>query len=477
MRKEHNQSLIASFVTVGAGTLIYMLIGAIGTPIITRLVSPDDYGHMAMLTLYSSLGVMLCSLGLDQALLRFFFKGNIHYQRKLLFTCCGIPFFCVFMLGIVFIICNYCGGTALSATEILLIEFNILALIMNRFAHLVVRLRGHTKLHSLINIIQKTSYILLSIIFIELIHGQHFIILTITAILSSLISALVAIWGESEIWNGSVVLSEVKINSIELLRYGIPLMLSGGITWIFGALDKLFIDYYCTDADVGIYASALNLMAVFSVVRTAFNTIWMPVAIEHFEKEPEDRVFYQKGNAFISLLMLGFGAAVVLFKDLFVLLLGSEYQDASKIVPFLMFEPIMYTISESTGTGMVIKKKSGYQIIVAVTACVVNLFGNLLLTPRLGFVGAAISTGFSYIVFFAIRTGLSNIVFYVEYHLGKFAMLTILLFLFASYGSFFAFSTYHVILFLIYILFLCSIYSQETRMAILYINKFLKKWF
>ena len=83
MRKEHNQSLIASFVTVGAGTLIYMLIGAIGTPIITRLVSPDDYGHMAMLTLYSSLGVMLCSLGLDQALLRFFFKGNIHWHRSL----------------------------------------------------------------------------------------------------------------------------------------------------------------------------------------------------------------------------------------------------------------------------------------------------------------------------------------------------------------------------------------------------------
>ena len=105
------------------------------------------------------------------------------------------------------------------------------------------------------------------------------------------------------------------------------------------------------------------------------------------------------------------------------------------IVPFLMFEPIMYTISETTATGIVVQKKSSYQVIVAAGSCIVNFFGNWLLTPIMGPQGAALSTGISYIVFFILRTGLSNRVFRVDYALPRFAVSVAALFAFAVYGS------------------------------------------
>ena len=173
----------------------------------------------------------------------------------------------------------------------------------------------------------------------------------------------------------------------------------------------------------------------------------MPAAVEHYEKKTEDTTFYQKGNAVISVLMLCFGAAVVLFKDLFVLLLGSEYQEAAKIVPFLMFEPIMYTISETTATGIVVRKKSQYQVMVAAGACIVNFFGNWILTPLMGPQGAAISTGISYIVFWGLRTYLSNKVFYVDYKLKRFYISVALLLGYSWYASFHSFSCVYVIIF------------------------------
>jgi O-antigen/teichoic acid export membrane protein len=212
-------------------------------------------------------------------------------------------------------------------------------------------------------------------------------------------------------------------------------MLASSINVAFAALDKLFVKHYCTMADVGVYASAMNLMAIFTVVRTTFNGIWMPAAVGHYEKNPEDKKFYQRGNALISVVMLTFGAGVVLFKDLFVLLLGKEYQAASLILPYLMFEPIMYTISETTATGMVVQKKPVYQVIVAGGSCLSNFIGNWILTPRMGPQGAALSTGIAYIVFFALRTGLSNRVYYVPYRLPRFAVAVAALMAFAVYAS------------------------------------------
>ena len=94
MEQNGKKSFLKDFMTIGIGTLIYMIIGVIGTPIITRLVDPVDYGQMSMLTVYSNIGLMLCGLGLDQTLLRYFYReDHINYQRKLVLTCCGFPMF------------------------------------------------------------------------------------------------------------------------------------------------------------------------------------------------------------------------------------------------------------------------------------------------------------------------------------------------------------------------------------------------
>ena len=122
-----------------------------------------------------------------------------------------------------------------------------------------------------------------------------------------------------------------------------------------------------------------------------------------------------------------------------------------------MFEPILYTISETTAVGIAIQKKPAYSVLVSAASCLINFLGNLLLTPIWGPWGAAASTAFAYVVFFAVRTACSYRIFPVRYKLPQFAISLSALAAFAVYGSTHSFQWIQVLLFVgvIMILFLC----------------------
>lgn len=479
MANKKENSFIKNFIVLGFGSFLYLIVGVIGTPIITRLVDPSEYGSMSMFTIYGSIGLMLCGLGLDQSFVRYFYHNDdISYKRKLLRECFLIPVLVLLVVSSFLCIGVFAGNSFgilhQSMGELIALELYVFVLILHRYAILVLRLRYHTKEYSAVNIIQKILYIVFTIVLVFFIKGYYYAILIVATILSNALASLIGILKEKEVWSFKKE-KELAVPLKELLTYSIPIMVSSGITMIFNALDKFSIDFYCTRADVGVYTSAMNLMAVFNIIRTSFNALWMPSAVEHFEKNNGDKSFYQKGNAFISIFMLSFGAALILFKDVFVLLLGNKYQAASQIIPYLMFEPIMYTISETTATGIVVQKKSKYQMVVAGVSCGVNFIGNITLTPMLGPMGAAISTGVSYVVFFTLRTYLANKVFYVKYKLKEFYVAVILLFVYAVYGSMNRFNVVQVGSFLGFIVLLVVLYRNDVREGGLYIRAKMKR--
>ena len=96
-----SQSFIKNFFVLGFGSFIYLVIGLIGTPVITRLVDPAEYGYMSMFTVYSNIGLMFCGLGLDQTLVRYFYhRDDLDYKRMILFECMSAPMILCAVLGL-----------------------------------------------------------------------------------------------------------------------------------------------------------------------------------------------------------------------------------------------------------------------------------------------------------------------------------------------------------------------------------------
>ena len=221
----------------------------------------------------------------------------------------------------------------------------------------------------------------------------------------------------------------------------------------------------------------MTLINIFNIIQTTFNTLWAPMAVEHYTKDKADRSFYQRGNQVITIIMFFIGVSLILIKDVFALLLGEKYRESAYILPFLIFNPIMYTISETTVSGLVFMKKSKLQVVVAAASCIINFIGNTILVPIYGCQGAAISTGLSYIVFFTLRTLLSNRYFYVDFKLKNFYLLTFVVCIYALFNTFVKFNVWAIVFYAICLAAMCFLYWNTIVWGMGYITDALREKF
>ena len=166
--------------------------------------------------------------------------------------------------------------------------------------------------------------------------------------------------------------------------------------------------------------------------------------------------------------MFAMGISMILVKDVFALILGSKYREAAYIMPYLIFSPVMYTISETTVGGINYLKKSKYHVLIASVACIINLSGNTILVPLIGGKGAAISTGFSYIVFFLMRTIIAEKFYKVGFGIKKVMIITVLTSMYALYNTFVRFNFIAIAGALICYIVLFILYKEEANWLLKY---------
>ena len=470
MKSNKETSFLHHIFHLGAGSFLYLLIGAIGTPILTRLVSPDTYGSVSMLNVYGQIGMMLCGIGLDQTLVHHYYdEPSPEKQRNLLFRCSGTA------LGMSVIVANLLCMLFRSAKEIYLLALYIPTLLLYRFSMVTLRLSYQTRAYSAIQILQKAAYLLIGISAVLLSTVQHEVSLAVATVLSTLIASLIAFGCGRERWLPLHLTETCSVKHSALIAYGLPIMLSSGIHMLFQAMDRLFLNYFCELSVVGIYTSALNLIAVFSVVRTAFTAIWLTTALDHHADNPKDHTFFVRGNSCISVVMICFAAGVVLCKDLFALLLGPQYQAAAFLLPWLIFEPVLYTISETTAVSIATQKKPVYQLLVAIGSCTANFLGNLWLTPIMGANGAAISTAVSYLLFYLLRTIFAHKIDPIPYSHRSFAISIFALLVFSCYSSRHAFTPVQIPMCLAVLAVTFACYKDTVRFMLDYLLDMLRK--
>lgn len=437
------EGLFKKFLAFGAGSIATLLLGLITSPIITRLISPDKFGKFSMFNTVSSLIVMIILLGLDQSYVRFFYDEKEEDRKVLLRMAIKYPLICNTFISLILVllfvpISNFIIGEKSIFIIILLIILNTSS-IFNRFSLLDIRMQQKAKEYSSMQIIGKIIYIIM-VLFLYSIIGNNYNTLIISIIISNIVVTIISIYIEKQDWVCKISCWNINTSSKELFSYGVPLIFSMAITWIFQSVDKVFLNLYSGYDQVGLYSAAFSIVSLLNSVQNTFTTFWTPVANEHYKNNENDKEFFTTINSIISLVMILIGIGLITFKDVIVVLLGSKYSGTSFIFPFLIFNPIMYTISETTVQGINFKKKSKYYIHIAIISALANIIGNYVLVPLLGAKGAAISTGLSYVVFFYLRTMISNKLYRVNYNIGKFTISTIILIILSAYATFNSFN-------------------------------------
>lgn len=465
------------FLVVGFGTIVSMFLGLLTTPLITRIVSPYEYGQFSIFLMYGQIGILVLILGLDQSIVRFFYESeNLEYKKWLLKSCLKWPVIIGLITSVIFI--------SLLLSDVLTFEFSfkfavllclyIFLLIISRFVQLIVRLEYNSKLYSSLNIIQKLIYIIITVPFIYFYSQDYLLILVLATIAALGVCIIIGIYKYKNIWNFvNLSVKNFNVTEKQLIIYAYPYIIAFAVIAVFNSSDKLVLNYYCSYEDIGIYASALSLISILNLIQSTFNTLWAPLAVKHFTDFPDDKELYIKANKIITVVMFCIGIVLILSKDLFVLLLGDKYREASYLLPCLIFNPIMYTISETTVLGLVFMQKSKAHTLVALGSAITNVVLCFALIPFFGIKGAAIANALAYIVFFSIRTYLSNKYFKVEYDLKKFYILTFSCLFFALYNTFMLINVLSYIFCIFILLLIWYLYKDTVVFIIEYARKLL----
>lgn len=462
--KNKSPSFVQQLIHLLLGSGLGLLIGVITTPTITRLVDPEIYGQFSVFKTYISVAMCFLTLGLDQFFMRYYYVNReTAYRRKLFFITAGIPLLCLVVLSavsflVVFFLKN--AGFAIPYHLFLLSVLTLIIAVIDRFLLVLLRLQKKTKAYSALNVVQRLAYLAISVSAVLLLSDNHLVALVLANAIAPLITAICAARMVISFIRPQKSNIKLGITLKEMVRFSFPVMIAGSVMHVFQALDRLCLNAFTTYEVVGVYASAQSLMSVFSVIQTTFTTVWMPKAIEHYETDSEDKQFYKRVNGIITVVMYLFAATVLIGKDLFVLLLGEKYRKAAEIIPFLMFNPIMYTISETTVMGIFFKKKTGSQVYISTLSALVNLILNLTLIPVLGAKGAAISTGVAYIMFFTLRTWIAERHYKVGFDLKHFYIVTGLFVLNATYSMYRGVDAMGLAINVLFIVCVCLLYRK-----------------
>lgn len=422
-------NLLSSFFSFSLGPWAAAVISFLVTPVTTWLIIPTEFGKASMFTLAYGFIIQVALLGTDQSFVRSFYEKGEGSRDSLLWQCILPPLALSFLFALLILffrkeVSLVLFDSADHALPVAIFSITIITGVLDRFAALALRMKKRGMAFSSLRIVNVSvsSLVLISYAFFV---SRSFHAVLVGTLAGNIGSLTLAFALEKGLWKphgGSFGLREIG----PLIRYGIPFVPTFLVVWVFQSMDRMALRYYSTFTEIGLYSAAFKLVSALTLLQASFTMFWTPHAYEEYERSPDSTELFEKMFVAISFTMLLLASLAILSKDLVILILARSYHDAVFIMPFLIFQPLMYTVSEVTVCGINFKRQTYWHFWISVICALFNLAGNFLLVPAYGARGAALSTGISYILFFFLRTSISRRCHPVPYRLRRFYLLTAL---------------------------------------------------
>lgn len=431
-------ALVKDFSKIAGSSFINLLLGIVTTPLITRLVEPEQYGNWSLFTIYSNILASILLLGMDYIIVRYYYVYNDNaYRKQLIMWCILVPTTAIVLTFFPIILSLSRIRPTWSWFILFLLVVNVWVNVLNRLINLILRFENKINILSITTILHKIIFVAIVITTLFCVSNYKFEVLSVATALSTIITVFASVYFVRFLFLCCQNNIKYNLQKGEMISYGLPLMVSGCAYLLFQATDKLVIGRFCSEKDLGIYSSAASFLSLFAILQSSFTTVWWPSAMKNFECNSNDRSLYIKANDTICFVMTMIGFTFIMAKDLIILLLGDHYRSAVVILPFIIFQPILYTISETTVVGLNFLKKSKAQLWITISSLAFNIGFNVFLTKYYGIIGTSIAVGLSYVFFLALRTIISNYYFKVQYHFTKMYISVLLLFMLALIHTFF----------------------------------------
>lgn len=197
----------------------------------------------------------------------------------------------------------------------------------------------------------------------------------------------------------------LAVSNYEMLAYSLPTAFSGMFGVVVNRLDRLFIGYYGSVADVGIYQAAAQFSITFAIVLEGFNAVFSPITAElyhkgHFKELEEIFRISTKWSIYINIPMflVIFVAPHSVMEGIF----GAPYLLGVTPLLILTVGQTVNIAVGGVGRLLILTGKQNAWFFTTTFVMGLSMVLNLVLIPQWGIVGAATATATSISVLYLI---------------------------------------------------------------------------
>jgi O-antigen/teichoic acid export membrane protein len=369
-------------------------------PIITKYLSATDYGIYILINMTGLLAGTVFYFGITSALPRSYFDYSDEKNRNSILS---TALYLILIGASLQILLGYLLSPSISQyffntihyTEMLQVMIFACAIgFVNNFFQSYFRL-----LNKSITVV--TQGLLASFLnFITAIALFKFTSLSIyVPILSYLLSQSVICIYSLWLSKNNIELSFHKKEALLMIKFGVPTVLVSFTMMAFEWSDRFFLNKYLTLAEVGIYSFAYKFGTLINPILIApFAQIWNPLMMKY--KDSEDilplttkifTLYFAIGSLFCLI------TCSYLDELIFVFVKNNDYHKAVYLIPIIMASIFIYGSNNISNAGFLYKRKIAEISNICIVFALLSVLASFLLIPKLGYLGAALSTFIIYL--------------------------------------------------------------------------------
>lgn len=403
------QRLFKQTFIYGLATVLPRMFSFLLVPLYTKVLPADQYGQISVIFAYFIILNVVLAYGMETAFFRFYVHSD--HKKKVLSTSTWSLIVSSFLfLGIGFWAKNYLAQLTGISPDIISLALGILlldALVIIPFAYL--RAREKPMRYATIKILNVAVNLGLNIVFLLFLanwaENSHFFeqfyrpnfeihYVFIANLVASGLTLLLMLSFYAKIkFSFDTVLWK------KMLRYSFPVLIAGLAFAIITALDKILLEYYLSEEQVGIYAACYKLAIFMTLFVTAFRLGIEPFFFNHSTAKNAKETY-----AGIMYYFVIFGAAIFLcvmvFIDLLKVLIIQDpaYWSAMGVVPFILLANFFLGIYYNLSVWYKITDRTKFGAYISAAGALATIALNVLLIPILGYFGSAIALLAAYVL-------------------------------------------------------------------------------
>lgn len=361
-------------------------------PFYTRVLTPNDYGIIDIMTITTTLVSYIITLEIAQAIARFYHEtnesnGRIEYSSTAFwFTIFMYTLFLIMAL----VFSNPFSILLLDTSELSsLFRVTLFYIWWNGIFYFLqnqLRWSIQPKKNALINILDSSFSIAITILLVLVFR------MGVIGVFYGLLSGKIVAGVLAFIYTKSDFQFVFKWNKLkEMLYFSVPLVPSSVGVFANLYISRIAIKELMSLTEVGIYGIGYRVATCVGLLLTGFQGALTPLIYATYKDEKIKTEIARLFHYFIAGALMIFLTLSIFAKEILIVFTTPRYYEAEKVIPYLVISVLVFG-SYIFFPGLAIAKKTRRIAFINILAGVINTVLNFVLIPIIGIIGAALAT-------------------------------------------------------------------------------------